>query len=338
MPTFDRPPRPLRVQRSELAVPATSPHFFDKAAQGSADFIFLDLEDAVAPALKVEAREAAIAALNQLDWGDKTMAVRVNGLETPWGQRDILEVAGRCPRLDLILLPKVARPFDVEFVDALLTGLERERPGGKRIGLEVLIETAMGVANVEAIAAASPRLEAMIFGIGDYSVDLGTCGEAVGASDPRYAVLERPDAAGLRRRHLADQWHFALARIANACHAHGLRAIDGPYADYGDPEAFRASAERGAALGCEGKWAIHPSQVAIANEVFTPSAAQLAWAREILAELARATAEGAGAYGRKGVLIDMAVEKIARAVCARWEAIQMREKGEVREKGRSHGI
>lgn len=319
MPQRRQPDRPVRLQRSELAVPATSERFFAKAAGGPADFIFLDLEDAIAPARKLDAREAAIRALNDVDWGSKTMAVRVNAADTPWGLRDIIEVVTRCPRLDLILLPKVGTAFDVQFADELIGRLEPERTDGKRIGLEILIETTLGLANVEDIAAASDRLEAIIFGVGDYSVDLGTCGEAIGAADPRYAVSpdSLPDTA-----HWNDQWHFAIARIANACRAHGLRAIDGPFANYGDPAAYRASAERGAALGCEGKWAIHPSQVEIANEVYSPSPSRVAWAQDILKELGEVNAGGQGAYGRGAVLIDMAVEKIARTVLTRQDLIR----------------
>lgn len=310
-----------RLQRSELAVPATSPRFFEKAAASAADVIFLDLEDAVAPAKKTEAREAAIAALANVDWGRKTMAVRVNGLDTPWGVSDLYEVVSRAPRLDLVLLPKAGTPADVGFVDTLIVGIEREQQREKLLGIEVLIETALGIANVEAIAASSPRLEAMIFGIGDYSVDLGTCGEQIGASDPRYVVLADADANGRRAVHWNDQWHYPLARMANACKAHGLRAIDGPFAHFGDPEGYRVSAGRGAALGCEGKWCIHPSQIELANEIFTPARARVSWAREILSELVSANAEGAGAYGRKGVLIDMAVQKIASSIIARAEMI-----------------
>lgn len=310
-------PRPRRLHRSELAVPATSPRFFEKAAASGADVIFLDLEDAVAPSKKVEAREAAIAALAALDWGGKTMAVRINALDTEWGVRDLIEVVARAPRLDLVLVPKVGSPHEVRFVETLITGLENEAGRDKPLGIEVLIETAQGVANVEAIAASSPRLEAMIFGVGDYSVDLGTCGEEIGASDPRYVVLGQSGTSGERSVHWNDQFHFALARMANACRAHGLRAIDGPFANYGDPDAYRASAGRGAALGCEGKWAIHPSQVEIANTVFTPEERRVAWAREIVDAIEQANRDGAGAFGRKGVLIDMAVEKIANAVLAR---------------------
>jgi malyl-CoA/(S)-citramalyl-CoA lyase len=314
-------PRTSRVQRSELAVPATSQHFFEKAAHSAADFIFLDLEDAVAPPRKPEAREIAIRALNELDWGNKTMAVRVNGLDTKWAHRDIIEVVTRAPRLDLVMIPKVGTAFDVQFVDALLTGLEREVKRKAKLGIEILIETTLGLANVETIAASSQRLEAMIFGIGDYSIDLRTCGEIIGASDPRYAVLTDPDGQGRREKHWNDQWHFALARIANACRAFGLRAIDGPYANFGDPRGFRASAERAAALGFEGKWAIHPSQLEIANEVFSPTAREVGWAREILAKIEAASVGGDGAFGHDGVLIDLAVLKRAQAILDRQAAI-----------------
>jgi malyl-CoA/(S)-citramalyl-CoA lyase len=315
-------PRVSRVQRSELAVPATSEHFFKRAVQSSADFIFLDLEDAVAVPRKADARENAIRALNALDWGTKTMAVRINGLDTEWAHRDIIEVVSRCPRLDLIMVPKVGTPFDVQFVDALLTGLEREFPRPSKLGIEILIETTLGLANVENIAASSDRLEAMIFGIGDYSIDLRTCGEVIGASDPRYAVLTDSDESDARHLHWNDQWHFALARIANACRAYGLRAIDGPYANFGDPVGFRASAQRAAALGFEGKWAIHPSQLDTANEIFSPTAREVTWARDILIKIQSAAADGDGAFGKDGVLIDLAVLKRAQAILDRQQAIE----------------
>ena len=284
-----------RLQRSELAVPATSEKFFEKAARGPADSLFLDLEDAVAPSRRVEARATAVRALNELDWGTKTVSVRVNGLTTPWAISDILAVAG-CPRLDMILLPKVETAGDVVFLDRLLTGLELEQPRERPLGIEILIETTKGLANVESIAASSPRLEGIIFGVGDYSIELENFDTVFGSPNPEYAV------AG----HANDQWHFALARIANACRAYGLRPIDGPFTNYGDPDAYRASAIRARALGFEGKWAIHPSQVEIANEVFTPSTAQIAWARDIVKKMDAAAGEGKGAIGLEGVLIDRA--------------------------------
>lgn len=284
-----------RLQRSELAVPATSEKFFEKAARGPADSLFLDLEDAVAPNRRVEARATAVRVLNELDWGTKTVSVRVNGLTTPWAISDILAVA-RCPRLDMILLPKVETAGDVVFLDRLLTGLELEQPRERPLGIEILIETTKGLANVESIAASSPRLEGIIFGVGDYSIELENFDTVFGAPNPEYAV------AG----HANDQWHFALARIANACRAYGLRPIDGPFTNYGDPDAYRASAIRARALGFEGKWAIHPSQVEIANEVFTPSAVQIDWARDIVKKMDAAAGEGKGAIGLEGVLIDRA--------------------------------
>ena len=296
----------FRLQRSELAVPATSEKFFAKAAAGLADSIFLDLEDAVAPSRRIEARANAVRALHEIDWGTKIMSVRVNGLNTPWAIADILAVA-RCPRLDMILLPKVETPGDVIFLDRLLAGLELEVSRERPLGIEILIETTKGLANVEAIAAASPRLEGIIFGVGDYSIELENFDIVFGAPNPEYAV------AG----HANDQWHFALARIANACRAYGLRPIDGPFANYGDPDAYRASAIRARALGFEGKWAIHPSQVGLANEVFTPSAAHIAWARDIAAKMEIAAAEGKGAIGMEGVLIDRAHVLLANKILHR---------------------
>ena len=284
-----------RLQRSELAVPATSEKFFEKAARGPADSLFLDLEDAVAPNRRVEARANAVQALHDIDWGTKTVSVRVNGLTTRWAISDILAVA-RCPRLDMILLPKVETAGDVVFLDRLLTGLELEQPRERPVGIEILIETTKGLANVETIAAASPRLEGIIFGVGDYSIELENFDTVFGSPNPEYAV----------GGHANDQWHFALARIANACRAYGLRPIDGPFTNYADAEAYRASAVRARALGFEGKWAIHPSQIEIANEVFTPSAAKIAWARDIATKMEAAAGEGKGAIGLDGVLIDRA--------------------------------
>ena len=315
------PLRANRLQRSELAVPATSPRFFEKAAASAADVIFLDLEDAVAPAKKDEAREQAIAALNDIDWGRKTMAVRVNGLDTPWAHKDILEVAERAPRLDMILLPKAGSAFDVQFVAQILTLVERSTGRSKRTGIEVLVETAKGVANVEEIAQASERLEAMIFGVGDYTVEMRTYDQVFGTPSPRYSILTHGGAAG-RERHWNDQWHFAMARIANACRAYGLRPIDGPFTDFRDAEGYRASAQRAAALGFEGKWAIHPSQVEPANEAFSPTADEIAWAARIRAVMQAATRAGQGAVGADGVLVDMAHLKMADAIAERQALIE----------------
>jgi malyl-CoA/(S)-citramalyl-CoA lyase len=310
----------MRLQRSELAVPATSEHFFAKAAASAADVVFLDLEDAVAPSRKEQARAGAIRALTEIDWGRKTLALRINGLDTPWAHRDILEVVSAAPRLDLVLLPKAGSAFDVRFVEQLLVLIEREHHRSRQVGIEVLIETAKGVANVEEIAGASGRLEAMIFGIGDYTVDMQTFDTIYGTPSPRYSILTAKGGEG-RERHWNDQWHFAMARIANACRANGLRPIDGPFTDFGDPEGYRASALRAAALGFEGKWAIHPTQIALANEAFTPSPEQIGWARKVEDAVRRANADGKGAIGMDGVLVDMAHARQADAMLRRAEAI-----------------
>jgi malyl-CoA/(S)-citramalyl-CoA lyase len=306
----------LTLQRSELAVPATSPEFFAKAAAGPADAVFLDLEDAVAPNNKEEARANAIEALREHDWGGKLMSVRINGLDTAWALRDIVELVTHAPRLDLLLIPKVGKAADVEFADRLLTLLERDVPRSRQVGIEVLIETAMGVAHAEEIAASSPRLQAMIFGVGDYSVDMLTGDRVFGKVNPLYAV-DTVARGGERRFHVNDQWHFALARIANACRAYGVRPIDGPYTDYGDPEGYRASAERARALGFEGKWAIHPSQVDLANAIFSPSEEDATWARKIVTALESSNLAGKGAVGVDNVLVDMAHAKIARHILDR---------------------
>jgi malyl-CoA/(S)-citramalyl-CoA lyase len=299
------------VQRSELAVPASNKRFLEKAAQCEADSVFLDLEDAIAPNVKETAREMAIVALDSLDWAGKQLAVRVNGLDTPWGVRDIVELACRAPRLDLILVPKVASPSDVRFVEQLISGLEREAPRTCPLAIEVLIETASGLANVEEIAAASTRLEAMIFGLGDYSIDMRTYDRIIGKPSPRYGIY---DAAG---KHLNDQWHFAMARIANACRAHGLRAIDGPFADLSDPAGYREAAVRATALGFEGKWAIHPSQVPIANEVFSPTPDEIRWANGVVAAMTTSIGRGVGAIAVDGVLLDLAHLKMAKTILDR---------------------
>ncbi len=306
-----------RAHRSELAVPGIQQRFLAKATGSPADVIFLDLEDAVAAPAKETARGMVIEALNTLDWGRRTMAVRVNALGTLWALRDIVDVARSCPRLDLILLPKAESAFDVQFVAELLASVERETQRATPLGIEVLLESARGIARADEIAAASPRLEAMIFGVGDYSADLRTPDTVFGRPNPDCAVLTDSDAAGHRHLHWNDQWHYALARVVNACRANGLRPIDGPYTDYKDPAGFTASAARARSMGFEGKWAIHPSQVDPANAAFSPAAAQIAWARSIVAALDAASASGQGAVGVEGVLVDLAHARRAREILAR---------------------
>jgi malyl-CoA/(S)-citramalyl-CoA lyase len=311
------PARPRRLQRSELAVPATSPHFFEKAARGHADVIFLDLEDAVSNDKKDQARTLAVEALNDIDWGDKTMAVRVNALDTPWAYRDIIAVAEKCPRLDMILLPKPAVAADIYVVETLLNGIEATIGRRDPIGIEALIETAEGLCNVESIASASDRLEALIFGVGDFTLSVQARDPLTGGPNPRYSVLTGTDEDGQRARHWNDPWHFALARIVTACRAYGLRAIDGPFGDVRDEAGYRASAMRASALGFEGKWAIHPSQCQPANEVFSPDPSELVWAEQVTAAMAKAEGEGAGAVLVDGKLADLAHLKMVRTIMDR---------------------
>lgn len=314
--------RQCRLHRSELAVPGSSVRMLEKAPGAGADVVFLDLEDAVAPEEKERARENVIEALRELDWSRCTVSVRINGLETQWCYRDVVEVVERAgDRLDMLLVPKVGRASDLEFVATLLAQIEAAR-GLEPIGLSALVETALGMANVEEIAQACPgRLEALVFGVADYSASTGARTTSIGGPNPDYAVLTDPDDEGLRDRHWGDQWHYALSRLVVAARAYGLRPIDGPFGDISDPEGYLASARRAAALGCEGKWAIHPSQVPLANEVFTPTAAELERARRILEALQAAAKDGRGAVSLDGRLIDAASIRMAEQLVAKAERL-----------------
>jgi malyl-CoA/(S)-citramalyl-CoA lyase len=304
--------------RSLLAVPATSARFLDKAAQSAADALFIDLEDAVIPDLKVKARANAIAALNQLDWGRRSVSVRVNGLDTPWGCRDILDVVEACPRLDNVLLPKCESSGDVHAVDVMIRSAEQAAPRERKVGIMGLIETARGVADVEAIARSGGRLSTLVFGGGDYQLDLGSFQRSVGAPAPDYVVLTDDNAQGPRERHWNDLWHFSMARIANACRAYGLMPIDGPFSLIGDTEGLRAAARRAGALGFEGKMAIHPSQIETIHEVMTPSREQVEWANEIITAMKQGEAEGRGAVkDKRGEMVDLMHVKLANKVLER---------------------
>ncbi len=301
-----------RVQRCELAVPGTSPEFFEKAMKSGADFIFLDLEDAVAPDDKLQARKNIIEAINDLDWKGHgvTVSVRINGLDTQYMVRDVVDLVEQAgDKIDTILIPKVGVYSDVYMVEAMLNQLEMQQGLKNRIGIEALIETALGMANVEDIAkqgALGGRLEALHFGVADYAASNRARTTNIG---------------GLNSDYPADQWHYAISRMTVACRAYGLRPIDGPFGDFKDPDGFKLAAKRAAALGCEGKWAIHPSQVALANEVFTPPAAEVEKAKRILVALQEAAAQGKGAAALDGRLIDAASEKMASNVVRAAEAI-----------------
>ena len=310
-----------RLHRSELAVPGSSPSLFEKSAKSNADIIFLDLEDAVAPSDKEQARRNIIAALNEVEWDTKTMMVRINGLDTHYMYRDVVDVVEACPRLDMILIPKVGVAADVYALDMLVTQIETAKGRARHIGFEVLIETALGMANVEAIAQSSRRLEAMSFGVADYAASTRARTTVIGGVNPDYGILADKDSEGGRNYFWADQWHAAQTRMLIACRAYGLRPIDGPFGDFADADGYLAAAKRAAVLGYEGKWAIHPSQIELANQVFTPSKAEVTKARRILEAMDEAANEGKGAVSLDGRLIDIASIRMAEALLNKAKAV-----------------
>lgn len=317
-------PATPRLHRSELAVPASNPKMIEKAAGAAADVIFLDLEDSVAPDDKPRARRNVIAALNDIDWGNRTLSVRINGLDTEYTYRDVIEVVEACPRLDMLFLPKVGVPADVYALDVLVTQIEMAKGREKRIGFEIMIETALGLCNVEAIAQSSRRLEAMCFGSGDFAASTAARSTTIGGLNPEYGVLSEADAAGKRAYFQLDPWHAAQARIVTACRAYGLRPLDGPYSDFKDVDGLAASSRRAAALGFEGRMAIHPAQLATINDVFSPHADEVAKARRIVEAMAQAARDGRGAVQLDGRMIDIANIRMAQRLLAKADAIAAR--------------
>ena len=298
---------PARLNRSELAVPGSQAQMFEKAAKSDVDVIFLDLEDAVAPDEKEQARKNIIVALNEIDWGHKTMSIRINGLDTHYMYRDVVDIVEQAgERLDLIMIPKVGTAADVYAVDMMVTQIEDAKGYKKRIGFEHIIETALGMQNVSEIAAASKRNESLHFGVADYAASTRARTTIIGGVNPDYSVLTDPAQDGSRNVHWGDMWHYALARMVVAARANGLRPIDGPFGDFQDADGYRAAAKRAAVLGCEGKWAIHPSQISLANEVMSPSEAEITRANRILDAMTEAEASGKGAVSLDGRLIDYA--------------------------------
>lgn len=306
---------PARMNRSELAVPGSNYRFIEKAADSAADVVFLDLEDAVAPDDKAQARKNIVKALNEVDFGKKTLSVRINGLDTHYMYRDVVDIVEQGgERLDLIMIPKAGTAADIYAVDMLVTQIEDAVGRKKRLGFEMIIETALGMANVEAIATASKRNEALHFGVADYAASTRARTTNIGGPNPLYGVLTDPDEAGGRDYHWGDMWHYAIARMVVAARAAGLRPVDGPFGDIQDQEGYKAQARRAAVLGCEGKWAIHPTQIDLANELFAPSAEEVDKANRIIAAMAQAQKEGKGAVTLDGRLIDIASIKQAEVL------------------------
>ena len=298
---FYKPAR-SRLQRSELAVPGSSPKMFEKALSSAADYVFLDLEDAVSPNDKITARANVIKALNEMDWrgSGKTISVRINSLDTHYMYSDLIEIVEQAgENVDTILVPKAGTASDVYMVDCLLTQIETNKKLENKIGIECLIETALGMSNIKEIATSSDRLEALHFGVADYAASLRARTTVIGGLNPDYP---------------GDQWHHGLSELVVTCRAYGLRAIDGPFGDFNDPDAYIDAAKRAAAIGIEGKWAIHPSQIDLANKVFSPPKAEVDKANRILDELKKAATEGKGAAQLDGRMIDAASARMAENI------------------------
>ncbi len=300
----------MRLRRCELSTPGSNEKMIERALGSKADVVFLDLEDAVAPNQKVEARGKVIKALKTLDWGRKTRAFRMNNIETEYAYQDVIEVVEQAGEfLDVIIIPKVKAARDVFWVDTLLTQIETRLRRKRKIALECLIEEVEALINVEAIAKASPRLEAIIFGPGDFSASQGVrMGKTIGGSVTSYP---------------GDIWHYARSKIVVAARAAGIEAIDGPYADFKNPDGYREEATRSATMGFAGKWAIHPSQIELANELYSPSQEEVDRARQLETAYANAEAEGLGAVTFDGVMIDAASVRIIRNVIDKANLIGM---------------
>lgn len=303
---------PKRLRRCQLAVPGSSEKMMRKAATLGVDHVFLDLEDAVAPAAKVGARDLIVTALNEQDWGRSIRCVRINDLDTHYAYEDIITVVeGAGANLDTILVPKVKSACDVKFVDRLLSQIETKLGLKNRIGIEVLIEEAEAIMRVDEIAAASPRLEALIFGMGDYSASQGIDPAAV-SRDPGYP---------------GDIWHYARCKLITAARTYGLDAVDGPFVNFKDGDWFRTECKRALQLGAVGKWAIHPSQIAIAQEVFSPSQDEVDKAHKAVAAYREAQAQGLGAIQVDGEMVDVATVRLVHLIIDRAELAGMKPTG-----------
>jgi len=311
-----QPTPPARPNRCQLFGPGSRPAIFEKMAASAADVINLDLEDSVSPNDKDTARANIIQAIGDIDWGNKWLSVRINGLDTPYWYRDVVDLLEQAPdRLDQIMIPKVGCAGDLYAVDALVTAVERAKGRTKPLAFEVIIESAAGIAHVEEIAAASPRLQAMSLGAADFAASMGMQTTGIGGTQEDYYMVREG------QKYWPDPWHWAQAAIVAACRTHGVLPVDGPFGDFSDDEGFVAQARRSATLGMVGKWAIHPKQVALANQVFTPSDEKVAEAREILAAMEDAKARGEGATVYKGRLVDIASIKQAEVIVRQAEMI-----------------
>ncbi|WP_135502604.1 HpcH/HpaI aldolase/citrate lyase family protein [Roseovarius aestuariivivens] len=312
-----QPPAPARPNRCQLFGPASNTKLFEKMAASEADVINIDLEDSVAPSDKDSARKNAIQAINDIDWGKKTLSVRINGLDSPYWYKDVVDLMEQTEgRLDLIMIPKAGCGEDIYAVDALVSSIEAAKGRDKRVGFECIIESAAGISHVEDIAKASPRMQAISLGAADFAASMGMATTGIGGTQEAYYMLREG------QQYWPDPWHWATAKIVAACRTHGVLPVDGPFGDFSDYEGFRAQARRALTLGMVGKWAIHPRQIALANEIFTPSVEAVQEAREILQAMEEAKARGEGATTYKGRLVDIASIKQAEVIVKSAEMIE----------------
>ena len=292
----------MRVSRSILAVPASSTKMVEKGLSSGADLLFLDLEDAVAPDSKAEARKNVVQAVSELDWRGRPTMYRMNSLDTPFFYRDVIEVVeGAGEGLDLILVPKVERPEDLATLDTLLRSVEAAsglEPG--KIKLEAQIETALGLVNIDAIARATDRLEALHFGPGDYAASVRMPQTSIGTADEWDDLYP------------GHRFHYVMHRIVVAARAAGLRAVDGPVADFRDEEGLRKSSLLARSIGFDGKWCIHPGQIEAVNELFSPTEDEVEWAKKVVGAYEEAEARGSGSISVDGKMVDAASIRMAR--------------------------
>ena len=315
--SFHPQPAPIsRPNRCQLFGPGSRVSLFEKMAGSAADVINLDLEDSVAPSDKDQARENIISATHEVEWNNKTLSVRINSLDTPYWYRDVIDLLEKASnRLDQIMIPKVGNAADVYAVDALVTAIETAENRTKSIALEVIIESAAGISNVQEIASSSSRLVAMSLGAADFAASMGMQTTGIGGTQENYYMLNNGE------KHWSDPWHWAQAAIVAACRTNGILPVDGPFGNFSDEEGFRAQARRSATLGMIGKWAIHPKQIMLANEIFTPSKTAVMEAREILEAMKLAKDNGEGATVYKGRLVDIASIKQAEVIVQQFEMI-----------------
>jgi malyl-CoA/(S)-citramalyl-CoA lyase len=315
---------PARLNRSQLFVRANRPETFEVAAASEADVAMFEIEDAVPPDEKPKARKNIIEALNDIDWGQKSISMRINGLDTPYMYRDLVDILeAPTERLDLVLIPKAGTAADIYAVDSLVTQIEQATGRKKRIGFQIMIETALGMANIEEIAAASPRNDSLHLGQNDYAASIRARMTIVGGPNPDYHVLTDPDDNGQREKHWGDMWHYAISRLVVAARAQGLRPVDGPFLDPSDPDGYTAAATRAAVLGCEGKWGNDVETMKLANAVFSPSQEEIMKARRILEVAEEASEAGGGAAMLDGKPIFMPQIRQARTLVEQADMIGM---------------